>query len=53
LRNPFLSRLYFTGDFATFFARGSATITLLTAKPIVIFEASRESESNPSFHFTK
>jgi hypothetical protein len=52
LRNPFLKRPYFTGSFV-FFAGGTTPVTLLRTRPTDNFEASRESDNNPSFHFTE
>jgi hypothetical protein len=48
LRNPFMRMPVFIGGFATFFAGGSATETLLTAKSATIFEAFRESDISTS-----
>jgi hypothetical protein len=53
LRNPFLKRPYFIGGSVFFFAGGSAPVTLLRTRPADNFEASRESDNNPSFHFTE
>jgi len=53
LRNPFLRMPFFAGGSTTFFARGSAIETLLTAKSTTIFEAFKESESSTLFHFNE